>query len=202
MKKLTTVLLLFITLFSQAQIDTTKQEYDTLYTTTIDGEEIVLGTQSEYREQIGWGVTGRKYGNALLCKFIGYKSYWVSNLFAYMDAKLKLTVDKSLYDKKTAINTITLVPKVGNEQGKKIFVKTVLNDDDRVVSLSITGNSYYLIYLFLWYWPSSGNIYSESQLKKCKVFYKYVHLEKISFDWIGNNPVIKITKEKSINLGQ
>lgn len=199
-----TFLLLFISFysFSNAQKDTTNEAYDTLVTKTIGGEEIVLGTQAEYKEQMGWSSSGKQYDNALLCRFIGFKSYWLFNLITYMDAKLNLTIDKTSFDKKTNIAVYTLAPHIGNGQEKKTYIKAKINSDDRVVSLSISGNLYNMVYMFLWYWPSSGNVYSKDQFKKGKMFYKYVYLEKISFDWTGVDPVIKITKAKSINLGE
>ena len=169
-----------------------KVEYDSMAVETIDGVQVELGTAAEYREQQGWSDrTNNKY----LCRLIGFKEYWITRLTAYMHDELRLGLSKSTTDKSgNRILIFAPVASLGNP--KKVYVKYGINDDDRITYLSITGDLNNLIKLFAWYWPSTVNVYSESDLKKGKIFFKYMYVEKISFDWTGSDPVIKLTKGK------
>lgn len=189
MKKILSLIFLFVAFTATAQ---KKVEYDSMIVKTVDGVQVELGTVSEYREQQGWS---NRTNNKYLCRLIGFKEYWITYLIAYMDDELRLGLSKSTTDK-SGNSVLVFAPEASLGVTKKVYVKYRTNNNDRITYLSITGDLNNLIKLFVWYWPSTVNVYSESNLKRGKIFFKFMYVEKISFDWRGTYPVIKLTKKQ------
>lgn len=177
----------------QAAIDKKKQdslEEVAMLTIEEGGQEYEVGYKKEYREQMGF-----MSGHPHLCRFIGFKYYWVTQI-------PKFLIEEGSFDLVSADlgadNNLVIKMKPSSRNAAfygNMQIKAKVNADQRVTSLVITGSSVSLTHLFLWYWPTTPNLTKNSKLTTGAVYKKMLFDENITFNY-GATPTITIVKRK------
>lgn len=146
-----------------------------------------MGTSQEVNGQKGVMVKSR---HGKLVQFIGYKAYYLNFIENYSEDYLKLSIkNQSMVKSKGITNMVKTIDTESPHTCLSFHFD--LNKDDRITSLYITGEPYELIYLFLWYWPTTIT----AKPTAGKVYYEYLGDETITFNYSAK-PSITITKRK------
>lgn len=136
----------------------------------------------------------RKSSHKELVLFCGAKEVYLNNLSYFLqhngyspDFKQGLKMD--VLTMKNGITT--------NNKNEDIVITALINKD-RIKSLRITGHADGIISLFLNYWELSG--ISMDKLKRNKTITKDCGSDRITFSWIGENPIVTVTNNHIANL--
>lgn len=160
--------------------------------TVVENEQVYeIGYQKEYLEQTSFAS---KYPN--LCRFIGFKYYWVTNIPRYLIEEGTFSIESA--DLKLNGNLIIKMVPENSEQRfyGKFQINAKVNKDDRVTSMVISGHPTSLIHLFLWYWPTTPSLARTSKLKSGIIYKKMLYDEDIIFNYSSTAATITIRKRK------
>ncbi len=155
-----------------------------------NGQEYEIGYQKEYLEQMSF-ISQHPH----LCRFIGFKYYWVTHIPKYLIEEETFTLESAKLGSDGNL-IIKMTPYFRTEAFYgKMQIKAKVDNDDRVTSLVITGHPLSLIHLFLWYWTSTPSLNTNSKLKSGLSYKKMIYDEDIIFKYTST-PSITIKKRK------
>lgn len=162
-------------------------------TTWTKFQEQTYGTRQEKLHQ---DITGRQTENRFLCRFIGFKKVYDKNISEYLQYYRNYKLDDSYA--KEAMNYYLLFKKGVYIEAKplKITVGFSHDQNNRIIQGKVIGPLPELAYLFLNFWPKDRAYSNAEQLKPGKVAAKHVYGDLISFEQIGNNAIITISKDE------
>jgi len=158
----------------------------------------LYGTYAEKQHQ---DMIGNSSGNRFLCRFIGFKTFYIGNLSMYLQTQLSYSEDDLL--EKPGIYTYVLSKKgvyMGNEKPKTLRIAINYNKDERITAGKVTGGFSDLAKLFLNYWPQDATFATEAQLKPGVAAVKHCYGDLISFKWNGTTPYISILKDPNMTV--
>lgn len=122
-----------------------------------------------------------------LCHIINYDVSWANNISVYLQ-------ENGYKYQEQAQPLNTMVAKLNcvkpDRMGKRYLLITAkYGKDNKTKSLTITGTADELAELFVYYWQSHISI---NKLKSGGYFYQDYGTDRITFDWKGKQPVIRI----------
>jgi hypothetical protein len=159
---------------------------------TVDenGQEYEIGYHKEYVEQMSFMSQSPH-----LCRFIGFKYYWVTQIPKYLMEEKTFNLESAELNSQGNL-IIKMTPSFRTEAFYGNFqIKAHVDNDDRVTSLTITGDPVSLIHIFLWYWTSTPSLNKNSKLKTGLSYQKMIYDEDIIFTY-SSSPSIIVKKRK------
>ncbi|MFN4249076.1 MAG: hypothetical protein ACK4EY_15215 [Flavipsychrobacter sp.] len=121
----------------------------------------------------------------LLCHFVDYDYLWLNNISMFL--QLNGYIADNAPDKPGMLG---LKLHKGN---KKVSITGYYNDKtDKMKNVVITGTPDAVAELFVYYWEKSD--YSINMLKKHGYFHRDFGSDRITFDWKGEYPTVRIIK--------
>ena len=185
MKKLLFALMMFAGLTAQAQ-DTTWTKSDTK-------------TYGSKAEKLHEDMIRSGSDNHFLYRFIGFKQFYDQGISDFLQS-YQFTFTDAI--NKPGFNTYILT-KNGVYLGTgpvKIYITFYHDKEERITSGNVKGPLLTLAAIFLNYWPQDAIWRSTDQLKPGVVAIKHCYGDLISFTWVGNQPVIAITKDSNMTV--
>jgi hypothetical protein len=131
-----------------------------------------------------------------LCLWTGAKPIWLYNFAMYLNLRDYEVVWDA--DSENRIE-IEATPKIyTTDKAPLIKLTANINSKGQVLSASITGPPDDVISIFLDYWELTG--ISINELKSKKAFNKDFVSDRVSFSWMGVEPVIKVAKNPDAGM--
>jgi hypothetical protein len=169
---------------------------DTTWTKT---DAKLYGTKAEKVHQ---ETIERQSWHHFLCRFIGFKQYYINDLTSYLQLQREYAVDDNAPDK-PGYDIYVLSKKgvyIGNVKIPKMILTFAVNKEGRITSGRISGSFADMADLFLNYWPQDATYSSAVQLKPGVAAIKHAYGDLIAFTWVNNKPVITIKRDPDITL--
>ncbi|MDP9076281.1 MAG: hypothetical protein M3O71_02560 [Bacteroidota bacterium] len=187
MKTIFTLILIYCSISLKAQDSTFTKMDAKMYGTALEkSQQLAIENKSQSR---------------FLCRFIGFKQYYIGELETYIQSNMGFNADdKSPYKPGYLIDVYTKKGVFTGVNPPKLKVTFSVDKDDRVKSVIIDSRFEYLAHLFISYWPQSADLMSEVQLKPGIIAQKHSFGDLITFNWNGNAPYIKITKDVNMSF--
>ncbi len=168
------------------------------------GDEQVYGTkeEKEYQEELSADSP-----NEFLCRHIGFKQFYTNNLSLFLETYEQFSVIDVKYTKQAdgGLKEVKIMDRNSMTPSGQVIPKiiTTYNFDNkmRLSSVTLTGDLFFLVKLFLYYWPKGGiGWYYNEHLKTGVIGTNHYMGDLITFKWVGVIPYIIITQEPSIPL--
>jgi len=162
-------------------------------------DAVLYGTKSEkvYQEAIE-----NQSRHHFLCRYVGFKQYYVNDLTAYLQLNRNFTIDDT--PEKPGYDVYVLSKNgvhIGNMKVPKMYLTFGVNKQGRITSGKISsGLIADMVDLFLNYWPQDATYASAEQLKPGVAAIKHCYGDLISFMWYDTKAVITITKDPDVNM--
>lgn len=157
---------------------------------TADQFKAMYGTVNEYNMQEGLKYNS-SHGHKVM--LIGAKGIWLSEIPKFcvevLGCSRQIDTDEPRYPMYYFV-----YPGItgGDQDTSQLEMAYMPNDDVRMQWVKIIGNKTLVLKLFVYYWDESP--IQISKLKKGVVVYKDCGSDRVTFDWRGKEPFIKVTK--------
>lgn len=143
-----------------------------------------FGTKDEYLWQKG---IKEDSWNGRVNVFCGSKSHYLNDISIYLQERGYRTINQNYPMDELRIK---LANKYNPKDGYVLITGKLDFKTNRIKTVTITGTPDELIDLFIFYWFESK--ISANRLKKGGYLYQDFISDRVTFDWKGVNPVIRI----------
>lgn len=148
---------------------------------------------SEEQETTVQQIAMRKSSHGQMAYFVGFSSQWLNNLSIYLQQNGYSYFEQPSNDNLWAAK---FKPRTGS---RNAYLKVAGNIDSKniISTVTVTGTPDEVVRLFLYYWD---NDISLAQLKKGGYIYQDHGTDRVTFDWKGTDPVVRIVKNPDAPL--